>query len=209
MFITLEGPEGSGKTAQVAPLADFLSRQGYNILTTREPGGTAIGNQVRDVLMSMENKAMHPRTETLLFTAARAQLVEQVIRPHLAAGGIVLSDRYANSTLAYQGYGHGFDRDMLRSLLDFATGNLWPDLTLLLDISAEDGLRRKRKTREWNRMDDYNLAFHQRVRAGYHELAAAAPGRWVIIDAAQPLDMVQSGLREAILKRLQQTNLER
>ncbi len=209
MFITLEGPEGSGKTAQIPLLAEFLSQQGYEVLTTREPGGTAIGNQVRAVLMSMDNKAMHPRTETLLFCSARTQLVEEVIRPHLEQGGIVLSDRYANSTLAYQGYGHGFDRDLLRGLLNFATGGLWPDLTLLLDIPAEDGLRRKRKTREWNRMDDYDLAFHRRVRAGYLELAAAQPERWVIIDAAQPVDMVQSALRQAIQRRLQHTNLER
>ena len=209
MFITLEGPEGSGKTAQVPPLAEFLRQQGYNLLTTREPGGTSIGNQIRAVIMSMDNKAMHPRTETLLFSAARAQLVEEVIRPHLAAGGVVLSDRYADSTLAYQGYGHGFDRDMLRGLLNFATGGLWPDLTLLLDLPVEDGLRRKRKAQEWNRMDDYDLAFHQRVRAGYFELAAADPRRWVVIDAAQPLDMVQSALREAILQRLQPSHLER
>ncbi len=204
MFITLEGPEGSGKTAQVPLLAEFLSRQGHHVLTTREPGGTAIGNQVRSVLMSMDNKAMHPRTETLLFCSARSQLVEEVIRPQLASGGVVLSDRYADSTLAYQGYGHGFDRDLLRGLLDFATGGLWPDLTLLLDIPAEDGLHRKRKTREWNRMDDYNLTFHQKVRAGYLELARSQPERWVIIDAAQSLDMVQSALRQAVMRRLPQ-----
>ncbi len=209
MFITLEGPEGSGKTAQVPPLAEFLRQQGYPVLTTREPGGTDIGNQVRAVLMSMENKAMHPRTETLLFSAARAQLVEQVIRPHLAAGGIVLSDRYADFTLAYQGYGHGFDRDMLRGLLNFATGGLWPSLTLLLDIPVEDGLRRKRKAHEWNRMDDYDLAFHQRVRAGYLELAAAAPRSWLVIDATKPLEVVQSALREAILQRIQPSHYER
>lgn len=206
MFITLEGPEGSGKTAQIAPLAKFLCQQGYSVLTTREPGGTSIGDQVRAVLMSMDNVSMHPRTETLLFTSARAQLVEEVIRPHLAAGGIVLSDRYADSTLAYQGYGHGFDRTLLRGLLDFATGGLWPDLTLLLDLPVELGLRRKRKSGEWNRLDDYDQSFHERVRAGYLELAQAQPARWVIVDAAQAPEVVQSAMHQAILQRLPQSN---
>ena len=131
MFITLEGPDGSGKSSQIGPLADFLRQQGYPVLTTREPGGTPISDQVRTVLLNrMDNQAMQPRTEILLFLAARAQLVEEVIRPRLAAGEIVLSDRYADSTLAYQGYGHNVDRDLLRQLLDFATGCLWPDLTI-------------------------------------------------------------------------------
>ena len=117
MFITLEGPEGSGKTTQIPALAEFLRQQGYRVLTTREPGGTAIGNQVRAILTNLENTAMQPRTETLLFLAARAQLVEEVIRPALADGVVVLSDRYADSTLAYQGYGHGVALAQLQTLL--------------------------------------------------------------------------------------------
>jgi dTMP kinase len=205
MFITLEGPEGSGKTSHISPLAEFLRQRGYDVLTTREPGGTAISDQVRSILTRMENKAMNPRTEILLFCAARAQLVDEVIRPHLAQGQVVLSDRYADSTLAYQGYGHGYDREFLRRLLDFATGGLWPDLTVLLDLDSESGLQRKRAAGgEWNRLDDYELSFHQRVRRGYHEMVKNEPERWQVIDASQGYDAVQSALRQLLLNRLQQ-----
>ncbi len=204
MFITLEGPDGSGKSSQIGPLADFLRQQGYPVLTTREPGGTTISDQVRTVLLNrMENQAMHPRTEILLFLAARAQLVEEVIRPRLAAGEIVLSDRYADSTLAYQGYGHGVDCDLLRQLLDFATGCLWPDLTILLDVDVETGLKRRLSGGgEWNRLDAYAVAFHQRVRQGYHALARREPQRWVTVDGNRPLDEVQADLRTIITTRL-------
>jgi dTMP kinase len=203
MFITLEGPEGSGKTSQIPELVEFLRQQGQTVNTTREPGGTPIGNQVREVLTSMRNTAMNPRTETLLFCAARAQLVEEVIRPRLARGEIVLSDRYADSTLAYQGYGHGNNLDVLRQLLQFATGGLWPDLTLLLDLPVEIGLHRKRSGgSEWNRLDAYEVEFHRRVRQGFLEMAAADPRRWRVIDASQPRLMVQLALRTAILERL-------
>jgi dTMP kinase len=205
MFITLEGPEGSGKTSHMNPLAEYLRQRGYDVLTTREPGGTAISDQVRSILTRMENKAMNPRTEILLFCAARAQLVDEVIRPHLLQGRVVLSDRYADSTLAYQGYGHGVDRDFLRRLLDFATGGLWPDLTVLLDIESEAGLQRKRTAGgEWNRLDDYELAFHQRVRQGYHEMVRNEPKRWHMIDANQGFEAVQSALRQLLLDRLEQ-----
>jgi dTMP kinase len=201
MFITLEGPEGSGKTSQLAPLAEFLRQEGQEVLVTREPGGTPISDQIRGIIMKMDNTAMHPRTEILLFLAARAQLVAQVIRPALEAGKVVICDRYADSTLAYQGYGHGNDLDLLRRLLDFATGGLQPDLTLLLDVDVEDGIRRKLSGgSEWNRMDAYTLAFHQRVRQGYLELAHAEPGRWVIVDASQPPIAVQAGLRQALAR---------
>ena len=203
MFITLEGPEGSGKTSQLAPLAEFLRRQERVVFTTREPGGTLIGEQVRAILTNLKNTDMNPRTEILLFCAARAQLVEEVIRPHLALKEIVLSDRYADATLAYQGYGHGVDLATLRLLLNFATGSLWPDLTLLLDLPSDVGLKRKRSGGgEWNRLDAYQLEFHQRVRRGYLELARQEPQRWCVIDATQPPEMVQLAMRQAILARL-------
>jgi len=202
MFITLEGPEGGGKTSHVLPLADFLRGQGCDVLTTREPGGTEIGDQVRAVLTRHENSRMHPRAETLLFLAARAQLVEQLIRPQLSQGKIVISDRFGDSTLAYQGYGHGNDLEALRHLLNFATGNLWPDLTLLLDIPPEKGLLRKRSGGEWNRLDAYDLAFHERVWAGYHELVKQDPDRWVVIDANQSFDSVQQQIRREVSERL-------
>ena len=203
MFITLEGPEGCGKTSQIPELAEFLRQQGYSVYTTREPGGTPIGDQVREVLTSMRNTDMNHRTETLLFCAARAQLVEEVIRPRLARGEIVLSDRYADSTLAYQGYGHGNDLEVLRGLLRFATGGLWPELTLLLDLPVEDGLQRKRSGGgEWNRLDAYQVEFHRRVRLGFQEMACREPQRWCVIDATQPKAAVQAALRTAILEHL-------
>lgn len=202
VFITLEGPEGSGKTYQIAALGDCLRQQGYDVLQTREPGGTAIGDQVRAILGNLENTAMRPRTEILLFQASRAQLVEEVLRPHLESGGVVVCDRYADSTLAYQGYGHGFDLKQLRSLIEFATGGLKPDLTLLLDVDVREGLRRKTRGGEWNRLDAYAVEFHERVRRGYLEMARQDPQRWVKVDAAQPPEQVQAVLREIVLSRL-------
>ncbi len=145
---------------------------------------------------------MHPRTETLLFLASRAQLVEEVIRPHLERNGIVLSDRFADSTLTYQGYGHGNDIEQVRCLLEFATGGLKPDLTLLFDLDVEVGLRRRAKGGNWNRLDAYGLAFHQRVREGYLKLVEKEPERWVIIDAEQPPEYVQVAVRETVMERL-------
>ncbi len=202
MFITLEGPEGSGKTLQLPKLADYLRQSGYDVLTTREPGGTSISEQIRTVLHNLENKEMNPRTEILLFQASRAQLVEQVIRPHLVKGGIVVSDRYADSTLAYQGYGHQIDIESLRVLVSFATGGLKPDLTILLDVDVEIGLRRKELKGEWNRLDAYNLDFHQRVHQGYLQLVQAEPERWEVIDASQSPMLVQNEMRRVVAERL-------
>lgn len=206
MFITFEGSEGCGKTTQMGLLAEYLGQQGYPILTTREPGGTPIGEQVRAILSDLGNTAMHPRTEILLFQASRAQHVEQVIRPHLQKGGIVLCDRYADSTMAYQGYGYRLvDLDLLRTIIDFATGGLKPDLTLLLDLDVELGLRRRALGGEWNRLDAYDLDFYQRVRQGYYTMAQAEPQRWVIVDASQTPEQVQAEIRRVVLERLRQT----
>ena len=197
MFITLEGPEGSGKTSQLAQFADFLREQGYEVVTTREPGGTSIGDQIRQVLVSMDNKSLHPRTEILLFLSARAQLVEELIKPSLENGKIVVCDRYGDSTLAYQGYGHGLPLETLREMLRFATDGLVPDLTLYLDIEVEKGLLRKKKGQEWNRLDAYEVEFHRRVRNGYLALAEAEPERWRVIDASQSKQAVQQDMRAA------------
>jgi len=203
MFITLEGPDGSGKSMQVPALAEFVRQLGYEVLTTREPGGTYIGDQIREVIMNLKNSSMNPRTEILLFCAARAQIVSEVIRPQLEKGLVVISDRYADSNLAYQGYGHGLDLEVLRGILTFATGGLSPDLTLLLDVDVETGLaRRQQGGGEWNRLDDYALAFHRRVRNGYLELAAAEQRRWVRIDASLPPPKVQQHMQEAVLQHL-------
>ena len=204
MFITLEGPDGSGKTQQIQLLSAFLESKGYKVFFSREPGGTPIGDKIRDVIMDMRNTSMHPRTETLLFCASRAQIVEEVIKPKLQEGYIVILDRYADSTMAYQGYGHQNNLNTIRQLLDFATGGLKPDLTLLLDLDPEVGLnRRKKGGGEWNRLDAYQLELHKRVRAGYLEMAAQEPDRWRIIPADQSIEVVQSIIQKIIVDLLE------
>jgi dTMP kinase len=200
VFITFEGPEGSGKTTQIAALKTWLGTQALDVLITREPGGTDIGGRVRSILLDPVATEMQPRTEVLLFSAARAQLVDQVIRPHLAQGAVVICDRYADSTMAYQGYGHGLDRGMLSLITAFATGGLVPDLTVFLDIAVETGLLRKQQDdlSQWNRMERKSLAYHQRVRSGYLEMASAEPGRWLVLDATQPFDVVQRAVRRRV-----------
>jgi dTMP kinase len=203
LFITLEGPEGSGKTSHLPHLVEYLRGKGYAVFATREPGGTSIGEQIREVIHDLKNQEMHPRTETLLYQAARAQIVEQVIKPRLEAGEVVISDRYYDSTIAYQGYGHQQHLEQVRALVKYATGGLVPDLTILLDLDVEVGLGRKKKDNEWNRLDAYTVEFHKRVRAGYLKMVEAEPDRWVIVNAEEPWDAVQSNLRKVIESRLQ------
>jgi dTMP kinase len=204
MFITLEGPEGSGKTSHLKPLAEWFKAQGRVVYVAREPGGTPIGEQIRTVIHDLKNTDMHPRTETLLYQAARAQIVEQFIRPALADGAIVICDRYFDSTLAYQGYGHTQGLEELKALIDYATAGLTPDLTILLDIDVEAGLQRKGKTDEWNRLDALTVDFHKRVRAGYLELVKLEPERWRVVDAEQGWEKVQEDLRDVISGKLDQ-----
>lgn len=201
-FISIEGPDGSGKSTQARLLADHLKDQRHDVLFTREPGGTEIGDQIRQVLMALDNKRMSPQAEFLLFSASRAQLVRAVIQPHLTRGGVVVCDRFYDSSLAYQGYGHQLDLDQLRSVTAFVTGGLVPDLTLLLDLPSEEGLNRRKEAGLWNRLDDYDLAFHERVREGYLELAKGNPERWVVIDATRSEVEIQGQMREAVLPRL-------
>ena len=203
MFITFEGPEGSGKSTQLPRLAQFLEESGLSVVKTREPGGTKIGDQIREVLVRMDNVELHPRTEILLFLAARAQLVEELIIPSLQEGKIILCDRYGDSTLAYQGYGHGLDLDTLRAMLHFATGGLKPDLTILLDVDVLTGLKRKKIKEEWNRLDAFELSFHERVRDGYHILASQEPERWKIVDATQEPEQVQKEIRALVLDAIE------
>lgn len=203
MFITLEGPEGSGKTSHIPYLVEYLRERGYTVFPTREPGGTSIGEQIREVIHDLKNVEMHPRAETLLYQAARAQIVEQVIKPRLSNGEVVISDRYYDSTVAYQGYGHQQDLDQVRVLVKYATGGLVPDLTVLLDVDVEEGLRRKKKDNEWNRLDAYTVEFHRRVRAGYLEMVKQEPERWAVIDAGGKWDAVQEELRKVVLRRLE------
>jgi dTMP kinase len=199
-FVTFEGPEGSGKTTQIRLLATWLREQGRDVLTTREPGGTRIGEAIRGILLAPEHTEMHAETEILLFSAARAQIVREVIRPHLARGGVVLCDRFADSTLAYQGYGRQLNMETLRQMTVFATGGLTPDLTICLDLPVLDGLRRKQggDEGEWNRMECERLEFQERVRGGFLALAAAEPSRWLVVDAKQAAEEIAMEIRARV-----------
>jgi dTMP kinase len=202
MFITFEGPDGCGKTTQIKFLAETLKTRGLAVYTTREPGGTSIGDQIRQILLSHENKNIVPSTEILLFLASRAQHTEEVIRPRLTRGEFVLSDRYRDSTIAYQGYGHNVDLDSLHQLNDFATNGLMPDLTILLDVNSETGLRRRASEGDWNRLDAKEVEFHQRVREGFHNMAVQEPQRWVTIDGGKEIADVKADVQQAVLARL-------
>ncbi len=207
LFVTFEGPEGSGKTTHIRLLDTYLAHRGYSVYQTREPGGTSIGDQIRQVLHDTANTAMEATTEILLYSASRAQLVAEVIRPALARGQIVLCDRYAESTLAYQGYGRQLDLHILQAITAFATGGLRPDLIAYLDISVEEGLRRKKRAHEveageWNRMDQQTVDFYERTRQGYVCMAEEEPARWLLLDAHQPIDVIQEAIRQAVLSRL-------
>jgi len=203
LFVTFEGPEGSGKTTQMQSLAAYLRERGYDVLTTREPGSTPIGERVRNILLDPVHTEMLPPTEFLLFSAARAQHVGQVISPHLEKGGIVFCDRYADSSMAYQGYGHQLDLEVLRAVSHFATGGLVPDLTLYFDVPVEVGLGRKMggSGDAWNRMEEMEIAYHERVRAGYLAMAAQEPDRWVVVDANREIDEVQATIRGLVVAR--------
>ena len=205
-FITFEGPEGGGKSTQVHRLAATLADQGYSVWTTREPGGTRVGEMIRPILLGRQQTRMTPWSEALLFTASRAQHVEEVIRPRLQRGELVLCDRYSDSTLAYQGYGRGLDLETLRRLQFHATGGLQPDLTVLLNLPVETGLSRIPRPAQ-DRLDRETAAFHQRVRAGYKEMAAADPGRWREVDAAADADQVAQRIRGLVSDALQQAGV--
>lgn len=209
LFVTFEGPEGSGKTTQIRRLAAWLRDQGRAVLATREPGGTRIGDAVRAVLLDPAHTEMRPEAEILLFSAARAQLVGQLIRPQLTGGGVVICDRFADSTLAYQGYGRQLDLARLRQITAFATGGLTPDLTVCLDLPVLEGLRRKQggDQAEWNRMERERIDFHERVREGFLSLAAAEPARWLVLDATRPVEEVQDRIRERVMSCLSENDV--
>jgi dTMP kinase len=198
-FITVEGPDGAGKTTQAGALADHLRQLGHVVLLTREPGGTWLGERVRELLLARTGSAASsdPLTDAFLFDAARRQLVVEVLRPALAAGNVVVCARYADSTLAYQGYGAGMPLDQLRTLEAVATDGLVPDLTILLDLPAEAGLERKSAGEVTRFEAEYDEAFHRRVRDGFLALAAAAPERFEVIDATSTQGEVAEAVNAA------------
>ncbi len=206
MFITFEGLDGSGKTTQFKTAVTWLREHGLDVLTLREPGGTRIGDQIREILHNRVHTEMDARAELLLYAASRAQLVSECIQPHLQAGGVVLCDRYADSTLAYQGYARGLDLAFLNTLIQFATQGIKPDLTLYLDVEPEVGLGRRLDGQgEINRLDVENLDFHRRVYQGYQALIVQEPKRWVSIQADRPITDVAQQIRAVLEMRLKLT----
>jgi dTMP kinase len=204
-FITLEGPEGGGKSTQSALLAERLRAVGVDAVRCAEPGGGPIPQAIRAVLLNPSHAEMTAHAELLLFLAARAQHVEETIRPALAAGRVVVCDRFSDSTIAYQGHAGGLPLDEVTSLIEFAAGGLWPDLTLLLDLPAEVGLTRQR---ERNRMEEKGMAYHQRVRDGFLAQAARHPDRIQVIDASMEIETVTEqiwlAVEGALARRQQQ-----
>jgi dTMP kinase len=195
-LIAFEGVEGSGKSTQLELLRRELESRGRDVLVTREPGGTPAGERVRALLLDPAVE-LHPRAEALLFAAARAELVEAVIRPALERGAVVLCDRYLDSSLAYQGGARGLGRGPVSQVNRFATGGLLPDLVVLLDLDPAAGLARRARDRD--RIEAQDLGFHRRVRDAFRDLAAAEPGRFAVVDAAAPVDEVADRVRAAVL----------
>ncbi len=204
LLITFEGLDLSGKSSVLWKIIRDLIEEGFEIHTYREPGGTEIGDQIRDVVHSMKNHEIHPRTELLLYQASRAQLVNEVLRPGLEEGKIFIGDRFSDSTRAYQGGGRGIDMNEINSLIEFATGGLTPDLTILFDIPVEIRKERITKGREWNRMDIQDIPFYQAVREKYLQLASEnVDGRWRVIDATQPLDEVVESVKTIVRDKIE------
>ncbi len=210
-FITFEGPDGSGKSTQAGLLAQRLESLGIDVVLTREPGGTPLGERVRRVLLDRDGVRHAARADALLFAAARAQHVDDVIWPALRRGAVVICDRYADSTVAYQGYGSGVPLDRLRELGAFATRGVRPNRTILLDVPVDAGLARRSAGEpegltRFETADTFDAAFHERVREGFLELARIEPTRWLVVDADRPADAIARDVFGAIAELLQLTH---
>ena len=206
LFITLEGGDGAGKSVQSNALLKRLKERGVTTILTREPGGTPLGERLRDIVLGLAGSGdspLHPLTETFLFVAARAELVERVIAPAFARGDVVVCDRFADSTVAYQGFGRGVEAEAIERLNDIATVGLRPDLIVLLDLPVEEGLARTRAAGTADRFEREEVAFHERVRAGYQTLAEREPDRWLVVDASQPPDAVTESIWQRVAPLLE------
>lgn len=197
-FITIEGGEGGGKSTNIAFIRQYLERAGINVVQTREPGGTSLGEKIRGLLLDPENKSMADSTELLLMFAARAQHLEEVIKPQLAQGNWVLCDRFTDATYAYQGGGRGMSTGRIAALENWVQGDLRPDATLLLDLPVEVGMQRAGARGEFDRFEREKLEFFERVRSAYLGLARENPGRYQIIDAEPPLEIVQDSIKHVL-----------
>lgn len=200
LFITFEGPEGSGKSTQAKMLADALGKLELKVLLTREPGGDPVGEDIRKILLDGADHSVTDRTELLLYLAARAQHVEKIIRPHLESGHIVICDRYIDSTVAYQGYGNGIDLELIHQMNKLAIGGLIPDITFLIDIDVETGLRRQQ---QWNRMERKNVEYHKRVREGFLAEARHHPERILTLDASQDIETVHQQILQTVERQIE------
>jgi dTMP kinase len=193
-FISFEGIEGTGKSTQAKLLYTYLREKGADVILTEEPGGTQISVKIREVLLSVEHKEMSPLTELLLYNASRAQHIQEVIMPALDRGAFVITDRFTDSTLAYQGYGRGLDLQLIDSIDLIATGRLKPDITLLLDLDVQTGLKRNRGINKTDRLELEDVPFHERVRNGYHMLAAKEPTRIKLISVTAGIDEIHKSI---------------
>lgn len=203
VFVTFEGGEGAGKSTQIQLLAEGLQEAGYRVLLTRQPGGTGYGKRIRDLILApAEEEVLSPRAELFLYLADRAHHVDYLVRPALQAGKVVICDRYTDSTLAYQGYGRGLDLAQLRLLNTAATGDLIPQLTFWLDLDPEVGRQRISSRGVLDRLESEALHFHQAVQAGYADLAAQSPHRWLKVDALQSVSDIQALILEQTLRLL-------
>lgn len=209
MFITVEGPDGSGKSTQLQLLVESLKQKGYDIVVTREPGGTTVGNQIREVLLSPDHHEMTPRVEMMLYAASRAQNVEQVILPALKRGAIVICDRFVDASIAYQGYGLQYDLDQIRSLNEWATNGLTPDLTFLFDLNPERANARMKDRGQLDRIESRDQAFHERVYKGFQTLLEQYPERIIRIDADQSIECIQDEVLDYTIERLKQGGLQK
>lgn len=210
LFLSFEGGEASGKSVQAQRLAEWLRTQGRDVVVVREPGSTPVGERVRDIVLHAQEIPLAPNAQALLYSTARAQLVHDVIRPALAAGEVVIVDRFYDSTLAYQGYGHGADLAQLRAVTGFAVGDTRPDRTLLLDLPVDVAEKRqatRKPGRAWDRFESEARAFHERVRQGYLRLADAEPGRFATIRADRDEEAVAADVRREVERLLPATTL--
>lgn len=197
-FISLEGIEGTGKSTQAKLLSDYLKEKGFDVVLTEEPGGTQIGLRIRELLLSVEHKGMTAVTELLLYNASRSQHIREIILPAISRGAIVITDRFTDSTIAYQGFGRGIDPGLIDSIDLIATGRLRPDITILLDLDAEVGLKRNKRINKTDRLELEDLEFHQRVRNGYHNLAEKEPERIKLIDASAGIQEIHNRVSSII-----------
>lgn len=203
LFISMEGPDGAGKSTQIELLKSYLADKGYKVVITREPGGTTISEAIREVILNKDYSEMCDNTELLLYAAARAQLVHEVIRPALEEGNAVICDRFVESSVVYQGIGRGLGIDTVYAVNEYALQGLRPQLTILLDLDAEEGLRRKKNQAELDRMEAAGLEFHKRVAEGYRTLAERDPARIMRISATLPKEEIHAKIVEEIEKRIQ------